>query len=636
MQGRHVPATTLRSLLKPDCLQDVKAEDTTWWFCDSKDCDVVYFAADTDATFTTSHLSVAVGVKESAGERPLCYCYGHSVATIKGELQTAGTSHAPRDIRRQMQDVGCRCELTNPSGGCCLGSVTKGIDIAKAELEFADSLVIAATANTSGQGSTINAMAAVGMVLSAVMSSSCYWLPLLLLVVGVSGAGVVAILEQYRVYFATATLGFLGVAFFLTYRLNTSEHGDDHDCCAGDSGKHSACHSQNTSIIRRTSSMKTLHRVTLWTATAVAAGFLLFPSYLSVLSGSDKTASETTGEQLAIRLEGMTCEGCSVLARKAIEGVAGIEDVRVDFKEGTAVVSTKLCCKAPRDEILAAITKAGFKGSFVEVSLTGGDALGDKPAATCKLNRCTSRGAKTAGCCKTGCDAFVGEDAEVVTNTIDPNLQAVFRVDGLACPAVKGVGCGHALAPVFERLDQLEGVQSVSTNWTGTELRVIAKSANELEQAATAVFTELKSAGHEPIKLSDEEFTKALNQRWWDAADVSELSAHEFETLMNSFLEMYAQREDLDEELTRKLLKINKERWNIWRDNKLKDDNAGESYAAQWSERLALIGEDVLAESARLLKPEQATDLREIFIQAWQTLQQNFGDSDEDSEATGG
>lgn len=631
-QGRHVSAATIRSLFKQDYLQDVIAEETTWWFCDSKTCDIVYFAGSTDETFTRDHLTVAVGVKESAGERPLCYCFGHSVATIKSELQATGTCNALNDIRQRMHEDGCRCELTNPSGTCCLGSVARGIETAKSELELAETPV---AANTPRHGPSINGMATAGMVLSAVMSSSCCWLPLLLLFVGVSGAGVAAVLEEYRAYFATATLGFLGVAFYLTYRQKRVENTDDQNCCA-DSGKHSTCHSLNTSIVRRDSSMKTLQRASLWTATAIAVAFLFFPNYLSVLSGSDKTPSETADEQLTIRLEGMTCEGCSVLARKAIEGVPGIEAVRVDFKQGTAVICTKSCCKAPRDEVLAAITKAGFKGSFVEVSLTGSETVGDKPAATCKLDCCKSAGAKTAGCCKTGCEACVGEVVEAVPNTIDPNLQAVLRVDGLTCPAVKGVGCGHALAPLFGRLDQLDAVQNVSTNWSGTELRVIAKSTDELEQAVTAVLTELKSAGHEPARLAGEEFAKALNQRWRDAADVSDLSAHEFETLMNSFLKMYAQREDLDEELTQKLLKINEERWSKWRDAKSKQDDAGKSYAAQWSERLAIIGEDVLTESAKLLKPEQAKDLREIFTQAWQSLQQNFGDSDANAEAAEG
>ena len=57
-------------------------EDTGWRFCDSTDCDVVYFSEDGDTAFTKSQLRVSVGVKETTGERPLCYCFKHSVASL--------------------------------------------------------------------------------------------------------------------------------------------------------------------------------------------------------------------------------------------------------------------------------------------------------------------------------------------------------------------------------------------------------------------------------------------------------------------------------------------------------------------------------------------------------------------------
>ncbi len=111
------------------------SSDTGWRFCDSQDCDVAYFSEADGRVFTKSQLKVAVGVKERTGERPLCYCFGHSVASIKEELRTQGGSRALEDIRAKMKDPGCRCETENPSGSCCLGSVTRGIKIAQEELE---------------------------------------------------------------------------------------------------------------------------------------------------------------------------------------------------------------------------------------------------------------------------------------------------------------------------------------------------------------------------------------------------------------------------------------------------------------------------------------------------------------------
>lgn len=87
------------ALLGEDAAERVA--DAEYRFCGSQDCDVVYFAD--GQVFTKSNLKVQVGVKEVSGERPLCYCLGHSVASIKKELRTKGRSDALDDIRAKMK-----------------------------------------------------------------------------------------------------------------------------------------------------------------------------------------------------------------------------------------------------------------------------------------------------------------------------------------------------------------------------------------------------------------------------------------------------------------------------------------------------------------------------------------------------
>ena len=62
------------------------------------------------------------------------------------------------------------------------------------------------------------------------MASSCCWLPPLLLVLGVSGAGMTKALEDYRPYFMVVTFGFLGMAFYLTYRPRRAAGDSAADC----------------------------------------------------------------------------------------------------------------------------------------------------------------------------------------------------------------------------------------------------------------------------------------------------------------------------------------------------------------------------------------------------------------------
>ena len=66
----------MAALLNDDRQDAVR--DVEYGFCDTPGCDVVYFAVDA-TRFTQGQLRVEIGVKQTTGERPLCYCFGHSV-----------------------------------------------------------------------------------------------------------------------------------------------------------------------------------------------------------------------------------------------------------------------------------------------------------------------------------------------------------------------------------------------------------------------------------------------------------------------------------------------------------------------------------------------------------------------------
>ena len=244
--GKRVSSVTLRGLRKQEYAERIVPEeyscfdsngscrpldgDIGWRFCDSPECDVVYFAEDTDGKFTRSQLKVTVGVKQSAGERPLCYCFGHSVESIKEELRTKGCSDALEDIRAKMNDPGCRCETENPSGSCCLGSVTKGIRIAEEELDMTHSKVMTQSSPAKSMANRGETIAKTGSLVSAILASSCCWLPLLLLAIGVSSALAASVIEVYRPTLIVVTFGFLAAAFYLTYRPRRKA-ADEHICC---------------------------------------------------------------------------------------------------------------------------------------------------------------------------------------------------------------------------------------------------------------------------------------------------------------------------------------------------------------------------------------------------------------------
>ncbi len=398
-KGKAVKPVTLRALLKDEFVGQVV--DADYRFCEAKGCDVVYYG--NGQTFTKWQLKVAVGVKETTGERPVCYCFGHSVATIAEELRTKGKSSALADIRRKMKNPGCACEVKNPSGSCCLGTVAKGIETAKAELH-----------PTTPSGNKAETISKVGTVLSAIMASSCCWLPLLLLAFGVSGAGIAGVLESYRPLLNTVTLGFLAAAFYFTYRPRISQ-SSDRNCCAA---VQDCCAVFNEGTKRRFS-MMTTNKVMLWAVTLLAVAFLFFPKYMSIFlaGGSGEPATNDTLVRVtSFTVNGMTCEGCSALVEKVIKDVPGVLSVKVDYDRKRAVVGSEACCPAPTDAILDALQRAGYRAAVVEPDNAATKAPANESKAECSEKEC--------------CEQPPTNNKAADLHPIDTDRQIVFAVPG--------------------------------------------------------------------------------------------------------------------------------------------------------------------------------------------------------------
>jgi copper chaperone CopZ len=566
---------TLHALVR-DEFQGQIAESADYYFCDAKGCDVVYFTTD-GRTITKQQLKVEVGVKETSGDRRLCYCFGHSVATIKEELRMKGHTDALEDIRQKMKDLGCTCEVTNPSGSCCLGTVGRGIETAKAELN-----------GTTPGRSRAETISKVGTVLSAVMASACCWLPLVLVAFGVSGAGIAGALDAYRPLFITLTVAFLAAAFYFTYRPRQTAPASvgccatAKDCCTAPTG-------------RRRFSMMTLNKVMLWGVTVLAVAFLFFPQYMKFFlaggGGDAPAANNRLVRATAFSVEGMTCEGCAALVEKAVRDVPGVLSVKADYERKRAVVTSEACCPAPTKAVLDALRAAGYRATVVETD----------PAATTK-----NGGTPQADCC----DQPPGsEKAKADAKEIDPARQIVFKVEGLSCPAVKGIGCGHMLRPVLASLDKINGVEASSTNYTGTLVRISVTTAADRDQVAERVRKALAGKGGEPVALAGDELKRVLGQEQWRGAGrIGELSAIEFHTLVLYRVKTFAKAEKLDKEATNKLVKIAEEQWDRITKEAKKD---GATQPEDWGNRCKKALPLFLEQAKEVLTAEQVERFRQ-------------------------
>lgn len=152
------------------------------------------------------------------------------------------------------------------------------------------------------------------------MASSCCWLPVVLLAVGVSGAGIASALEAYRPLFMVVTFGFLAMAFYFTYRPRHAVAAQA-DCCSPQQALPQQAQAQTdccaTQLVQpaaittagRRSNMLTLNKLMLWAVTVLAVVFLFFPQYLTRLlaTGDQEVTAEMT--RTVLRIEGMTCDG---------------------------------------------------------------------------------------------------------------------------------------------------------------------------------------------------------------------------------------------------------------------------------------------------------------------------------------
>lgn len=81
------------------------------------------------------------------------------------------------------------------------------------------------------------------------------------------------------------------------------------------------------------------------------------------LAISAVTAHAAALQTVTLDVQNMTCAVCPLTVKKSLERVAGVSDVRVDFKAKTARVTVDLDQAKPTD-LIAATTNAGYPSTL--------------------------------------------------------------------------------------------------------------------------------------------------------------------------------------------------------------------------------------------------------------------------------
>lgn len=193
-----------------------------------------------------------------------------------------------------------------------------------------------------------------GSVLSAAAASACCWLPLLLVVFGVSAGGLSMAFEKVRPFLLVVSPVLLGFGFYLNYFRQAR-------CKEGE------CSSPNPDVRR-------VNRVVLWVASAAVLVFAFFPMYSGVLISRSATADTANGEsQIILHVDGMTCDGCAVNVRTTLKNIPGVIDAVVSYADKRAVVTLDGEAPPSVSTLVGAIKRIGYEAAETAESPQDGD-----------------------------------------------------------------------------------------------------------------------------------------------------------------------------------------------------------------------------------------------------------------------
>lgn len=180
-------------------------------------------------------------------------------------------------------------------------------------------------------------IASIGALITAGIASICCVGPIVLVGLGLGGAGLAVGISKYRPIFLALTLILLGVAFYLTYRK-----------------KEVLCEDGTCKLQSGSKTMKTA----LWIIVVFAVGISSFPHWSPYLLGKSSVPVPANAESIVLKVSGMICTACAVGIEKSLRKVPGVQSASVDFDKSEAVVAVEHD-KVSEEELLKAVQAVG-------------------------------------------------------------------------------------------------------------------------------------------------------------------------------------------------------------------------------------------------------------------------------------
>ena len=211
-------------------------------------------------------------------------------------------------------------------------------------------------------------------IAAAIMASACCWLPLVLLGIGVSAAGLSKFIVGARWVFVVIAVAALGFGFYFSYRRKAA-------CAPGE--------------VCAPSGLARFNRGMLWVSALLVLVFATFPYYSAPLlqavgQGGNKASSNsklpaqpvakvpsattlaantaaTAATQFRLyvyQIKGMDCQECADGLQAAIAKMPGVKQATVSYQHGTAQVQA--VPGFDPQSVVKRISGVGYKTTLVD------------------------------------------------------------------------------------------------------------------------------------------------------------------------------------------------------------------------------------------------------------------------------
>ena len=178
-----------------------------------------------------------------------------------------------------------------------------------------------------------------GVLVAAILSSACCWLPLVFVALGVSAGGVALAFEPLRPLLIGIAVVLLGFGVWWTER---------------NARRALAC---GCPLSRR---RLALNRGMLALSALGMLAFAFLPQYVSNVFGQRAVDQPTATQSVTLQVEGMTCAGCEAGVEAALLRVPGVALADASYDDGAVVVGLQAGVGISTAELVGAIESAGY------------------------------------------------------------------------------------------------------------------------------------------------------------------------------------------------------------------------------------------------------------------------------------